>query len=63
MQTSNNPSKIQSHLPVSTIRHLPSYGLVVGDLGFLMETQVQFPLVSYWGGYWAMIVINPPRGV
>ncbi|MFS7951386.1 hypothetical protein Hanom_Chr07g00594531 [Helianthus anomalus] len=32
-------------------------------LGFPMETQVQFPLVSYWGGYWAMMVTNPSRGV
>ncbi|KAF5796029.1 hypothetical protein HanXRQr2_Chr08g0346671 [Helianthus annuus] len=37
-------------------------GLVVGDLGFPIGTQVQFPLVSYWGGYWAMMVTNPPRG-
>ncbi|MFS7914067.1 hypothetical protein Hanom_Chr02g00149011 [Helianthus anomalus] len=27
-----------------------------------METQVHFPLVSYLGGYWAMMVTNPPRG-
>ncbi|MFS8004065.1 hypothetical protein Hanom_Chr13g01221291 [Helianthus anomalus] len=41
----------------------PTYGLVVGDLGFPMETQVQFPYVSYLGGYWAMMVTNPLRGV
>ncbi|MFS7960074.1 hypothetical protein Hanom_Chr08g00698691 [Helianthus anomalus] len=27
-----------------------------------MKTQVQFSLVSYWGGYWAMMVTNPPGG-
>ncbi|MFS8011655.1 hypothetical protein Hanom_Chr14g01311611 [Helianthus anomalus] len=40
-----------------------TYGLVVTDLSFSMEIQVQFLLVSYWGGYWAMMVTNPPRGV
>ncbi|MFS8011771.1 hypothetical protein Hanom_Chr14g01313001 [Helianthus anomalus] len=38
-------------------------GLVVGDLGFPIETQVQFPLVSYWDEYWATMVTNPPRGI
>ncbi|MFS7964595.1 hypothetical protein Hanom_Chr08g00752181 [Helianthus anomalus] len=27
-----------------------------------METQVRFSLVLFFGGYWAMMVINPPRG-
>ncbi|MFS7928651.1 hypothetical protein Hanom_Chr04g00323231 [Helianthus anomalus] len=41
----------------------PTCGLIVEDLGFPIETQVQFPLVSYWGRYWAMMVTIPPRGV
>ncbi|MFS7947914.1 hypothetical protein Hanom_Chr06g00553751 [Helianthus anomalus] len=27
-----------------------------------METQVQFSLVSYLGGYWETMVTTPPRG-
>ncbi|MFS8015239.1 hypothetical protein Hanom_Chr15g01354011 [Helianthus anomalus] len=38
------------------------WGLVVGDLGFPLKNQVQFTLVSYWGGYWTMMVTNPSRG-
>ncbi|MFS7995185.1 hypothetical protein Hanom_Chr12g01115101 [Helianthus anomalus] len=41
----------------------PTCGLVVEDLGFPIGNQVQFPLVPYWGGYWAIMVTNPPRGV
>ncbi|KAJ0533543.1 hypothetical protein HanIR_Chr09g0409581 [Helianthus annuus] len=49
---------------VTFIRFIFLFPLVCGRrLGFSMETQVQFPLVSYWGGYWAMMVTNPPRGV
>ncbi|MFS7923462.1 hypothetical protein Hanom_Chr03g00260971 [Helianthus anomalus] len=39
----------------------PTCGLVVGDLGFPMETEVQFPLMSYWSGYLTMMVTNPLR--
>ncbi|KAF5791074.1 hypothetical protein HanRHA438_Chr09g0402101 [Helianthus annuus] len=41
----------------------PTCGLVVGCLSFPIETQVQFPFASYLGGYWAMMVTNPSRGV
>ncbi|MFS7927772.1 hypothetical protein Hanom_Chr04g00313071 [Helianthus anomalus] len=41
----------------------PTCGLMVTCLGFPTETQVQFSLVSCWGGYWSIMVINPPRGV
>ncbi|MFS7933603.1 hypothetical protein Hanom_Chr04g00381801 [Helianthus anomalus] len=40
----------------------PTCSLVVGALSFPTKTQVPFLLVSYWGGYWAMMVTNPPRG-
>ncbi|MFS7986427.1 hypothetical protein Hanom_Chr11g01010211 [Helianthus anomalus] len=62
-----SPSKIDLQVRSFAVKKnnllSPTCVLVVGDFGFPIETQVQFSLVSYLGGYWAMMVTNSPRGV